>query len=232
MSGKILLIDDDIELSQLVVDYLTLDGFVLEQATDGVSGLAKAQTGQYQLILLDVMLPGLDGLSLLRQLRQSSYCPVLMLTARGDDIDRIIGLELGADDYLAKPFNPRELSARVKAILRRVELIQQSQSEQQQSLLELNQVQLNLQNRQVHCAGQLLTLTATEFQLLEYLMRHAGQVITKENLSKAVLGRTLQQYDRSLDVHVSNIRKKLAACDPREKIQTLRGSGYLFLEQA
>ncbi len=232
MSSKILLIDDDQELSQLVIDYLTLDGFVLELAADGVSGLAKAQSGQYQLILLDVMLPGMDGLSLLRQLRQSSYCPVLMLTARGDDIDRIVGLELGADDYLAKPFNPRELSARVKAILRRVELIQQSQSEQQQSLLELNQVQLNRQNRQVHCRGQLLTLTATEFQLLDYLMRHAGQVITKENLSKAVLGRTLQQYDRSLDVHISNIRKKLAGCDPQEKIQTLRGSGYLFLEQA
>jgi len=232
VSSKILLIDDDQELSQLVIDYLTLDGFVLELAADGVTGLAKAQSGQYQLILLDVMLPGMDGLSLLRQLRQSSYCPVLMLTARGDDIDRIVGLELGADDYLAKPFNPRELSARVKAILRRVELIQQSQSEQQQSLLELNQVQLNRQNRQVHCRGQLLTLTATEFQLLEYLMRHAGQVITKENLSKAVLGRTLQQYDRSLDVHISNIRKKLAGCDPQEKIQTLRGSGYLFLEQA
>lgn len=232
MSSKILLIDDDQELSQLVIDYLTLDGFVLELASDGVTGLAKAQTGQYQLILLDVMLPGMDGLSLLRQLRQSSYCPVLMLTARGDDIDRIVGLELGADDYLAKPFNPRELSARVKAILRRVELIQHSQSEQQQSLLELNHVQLNRQNRQVHCRGQLLTLTATEFQLLEYLMRHAGQVITKENLSKAVLGRTLQQYDRSLDVHISNIRKKLAGCDPQEKIQTLRGSGYLFLEQA
>jgi two-component system response regulator CpxR len=232
VSSKILLIDDDQELSQLVIDYLTLDGFVLELASDGVTGLAKAQTGQYQLILLDVMLPGMDGLSLLRQLRQSSYCPVLMLTARGDDIDRIIGLELGADDYLAKPFNPRELSARVKAILRRVELIQHSQSEQQQSLLELNQVQLNRQNRQVHCRGQLLTLTATEFQLLDYLMRHAGQVITKENLSKAVLGRTLQQYDRSLDVHISNIRKKLAGCDPQEKIQTLRGSGYLFLEQA
>lgn len=232
MSSKILLIDDDQELSQLVIDYLTLDGFVLELASDGVTGLAKAQTGQYQLILLDVMLPGMDGLSLLRQLRQSSYCPVLMLTARGDDIDRIVGLELGADDYLAKPFNPRELSARVKAILRRVELIQHSQSEQQQSLLELNHVQLNRQNRQVHCRGQLLTFTATEFQLLEYLMRHAGQVITKENLSKAVLGRTLQQYDRSLDVHISNIRKKLAGCDPQEKIQTLRGSGYLFLEQA
>jgi two-component system response regulator CpxR len=232
VSSKILLIDDDQELSQLVIDYLTLDGFVLELAADGVTGLAKAQTGQYQLILLDVMLPGMDGLSLLRQLRQSSYCPVLMLTARGDDIDRIVGLELGADDYLAKPFNPRELSARVKAILRRVELIQHSQSEQQQNLLELNHVQLNRQNRQVHCRGQLLTLTATEFQLLDYLMRHAGQVITKENLSKAVLGRTLQQYDRSLDVHISNIRKKLACYDPQEKIQTLRGSGYLFLEQA
>ena len=121
-SQRILLIDDDHELSQLVNDYLTLDGFSLDIAADGISGLKMAQSGLYQLILLDVMLPGLDGLSLLRQLRQSSYCPVLMLTARGDDIDRIVGLELGADDYLAKPFNPRELSARVRAILRRVEL--------------------------------------------------------------------------------------------------------------
>lgn len=229
MSSKLLLIDDDQELSQLVVDYLTLDGFEFDVASDGVTGLAMAQQGHYQLILLDVMLPGLDGLTLLRQLRQSSYCPVLMLTARGDDIDRIVGLELGADDYLAKPFNPRELSARVKAILRRVELIQQRQSEQLLTLLELNAVSLNPHNRQVHCQGQLVLLTATEFELLEYLMRHAGSVISKEQLSKAVLGRGLQQYDRSLDVHMSNIRKKLAQFDPAEKIQTLRGSGYLFL---
>jgi two-component system response regulator CpxR len=228
-----LLIDDDHELSQLVNDYLTLDGFSLDIAADGINGLQMAQSGLYQLILLDVMLPGLDGLSLLRQLRQSSYCPVLMLTARGDDIDRIVGLELGADDYLAKPFNPRELSARVRAILRRVELAQQqSSSPQTTAILELNQVQLNRQNRQVSCQGQAVVLTATEFQLLDYLMSHAGQVITKEDLSKAVLGRALQQYDRSLDMHISNIRKKLANGDPAEKIQTLRGSGYLFLEQA
>lgn len=232
MTPKILLIDDDHELSQLVIDYLTLDGFHLDRAADGPAGLQLAQSGQYQLILLDVMLPGLDGLSLLRQLRQSSYCPVLMLTARGDDIDRIVGLELGADDYLAKPFNPRELSARVRAILRRVELAQQPAAPQQHNLLELNNVQLNRQNRQVHCAGSPVVLTATEFQLLDYLMSHAGSVITKEDLSKEVLGRTLQLYDRSLDVHISNIRKKLSVADTGEKIQTLRGSGYLFLEQA
>lgn len=226
---SILLIDDDAELSQLVSDYLTLDGFSLDHASDGVAGLQKAQTGQYQLILLDIMLPGLDGLSLLRQLRQTSYCPVLMLTARGDDIDRILGLELGADDYLAKPFNPRELSARVRAILRRVELAQQP-SQQQTPLLELNGVQLNRQNRQVHCQGFPVVLTATEFQLLEYLMHHAGRVVSKEELSKEVMGRVLQQYDRSLDMHVSNIRKKLAQGAAVEKIQTLRGSGYLFLE--
>ncbi|ALZ75526.1 response regulator transcription factor [Rheinheimera sp. F8] len=226
---NILLIDDDEELSQLVTDYLTLDGFSLDHAADGIKGLQKAQTGAYQLILLDVMLPGLDGLSLLRQLRQTSYCPVLMLTARGDDIDRILGLELGADDYLAKPFNPRELSARVRAILRRVELAQQPQ-QHQAPLLELNQVTLNRQNRQVHCQGLAIVLTATEFQLLEYLMNHAGRVVSKEELSKEVMGRVLQQYDRSLDMHVSNIRKKLAQGSDHEKIQTLRGSGYLFLE--
>lgn len=227
---NILLIDDDAELSQLVTDYLTLDGFSLDHAADGIKGLQKAQTGSYQLILLDIMLPGLDGLSLLRQLRQTSYCPVLMLTARGDDIDRILGLELGADDYLAKPFNPRELSARVRAILRRVELAQQP-SHQQVPLLELNDVALNRQNRQVHCEGQGIVLTATEFQLLEYLMHHAGRVVSKEELSKEVMGRVLQQYDRSLDMHVSNIRKKLAQGASNEKIQTLRGSGYLFLER-
>lgn len=226
---NILLIDDDAELSQLVMDYLTLDGFALEHAADGVKGLQKAQSGHYQLILLDVMLPGLDGLSLLRQLRQSSYCPVLMLTARGDDIDRILGLELGADDYLAKPFNPRELSARVRAILRRVELAQHP-TVQQPAQLQLNGVTLNRQNRQVTCGDELIVLTATEFQLLDYLMSHAGQVVSKEQLSKDVLGRPLQQYDRSLDMHVSNIRKKLSHSSAGEKIQTLRGSGYLFLE--
>lgn len=224
----ILLIDDDAELSQLVTDYLKLDGFSLDHAADGIIGLQRAQTGAYQLILLDIMLPGLDGLSLLRQLRQTSYCPVLMLTARGDDIDRILGLELGADDYLAKPFNPRELSARVRAILRRVELAQQP-VHHQTPVLELNHVALNRQNRQVFCNASPIVLTATEFQLLEYLMQNAGRIVSKEELSKEVMGRVLQQYDRSLDMHVSNIRKKLAQGAHDEKIQTLRGSGYLFV---
>ncbi|KKO46354.1 chemotaxis protein CheY [Arsukibacterium ikkense] len=226
--AAILMIDDDIELCQLVADYLAMDGYQFDMVHDGVSGLAQAKSGQYQLILLDVMLPGMDGLSLLKALRHDNNCPVLMLTARGEDIDRIVGLELGADDYLAKPFNPRELQARVKAILRRVELAQHD-TNQPMSPLILNQVELNPQNRQVRCQQQPVSLTATEFQLLEILMRHAGQIVSKETLSQQVLGRRLQLYDRSLDMHISNIRKKLHPFTADEKIQTLRGSGYLFL---
>jgi two-component system response regulator CpxR len=227
---KILMIDDDTELTQLVAEYLALDGFEFEAVHDGEEGLARALAQTSDLILLDVMLPKRDGLSVLKALRQGPYCPVLMLTARGDDIDRILGLELGADDYLAKPFNPRELVARIKAILRRIELLQQEQHDLS-PLLELNDVRLNAQNRQVSCAGHPISLTATEFQLLEQLMRRAGEVVSKDDLSRAVLGRRLQQYDRSLDMHISNIRKKLAQHSPSEKIQTLRGSGYLFLTE-
>lgn len=226
--AAILMIDDDVELCQLVADYLAIDGYQFDMVHDGVSGLAKAQSGNYQLLLLDVMLPGLDGLSLLKALRRDNYCPVLMLTARGEDVDRIIGLELGADDYLAKPFNPRELQARVKAILRRVEHAQHDNNLAGQ-LLEVNQVTLNPGNRQVHCQQHDVSLTATEFQLLEMLMRHAGQLVSKEILSQQVLGRRLQLYDRSLDMHISNIRKKFSQFAQDEKIQTLRGSGYLFL---
>lgn len=227
---KILMIDDDTELCQLVAEYLALDGFAFEAVHDGKTGLARAASAKADLILLDVMLPQLDGLSVLKALRAGAYCPVLMLTARGDDIDRILGLELGADDYLAKPFNPRELVARIKAILRRVELAQQEPSHAV-TLLKINEVELNTQNRQVSCCGQLVTLTATEFQLLELLMRRAGEVLSKEELSKSVLGRRLQMYDRSLDMHISNIRKKLGQFSQVEKIQTLRGSGYLFLSE-
>ncbi|CAM5203171.1 response regulator [Alishewanella longhuensis] len=227
---KILMIDDDTELCQLVSEYLALDGFAFEAVHDGQSGLERVASAGADLILLDVMLPRLDGLAVLKALRAGVYCPVLMLTARGDDIDRILGLELGADDYLAKPFNPRELVARIKAILRRVELAQQ-EPQQAVTLLKVNEVALNTQNRQVSCCGQLVSLTATEFQLLELLMRRAGEVLSKEELSKNVLGRRLQMYDRSLDMHISNIRKKLAQFSQVEKIQTLRGSGYLFLSE-
>lgn len=224
----ILMIDDDTGLCELVAEYLALDGFDFTAAHDGQQGLSLAKAQDYDLILLDIMLPGLDGLSVLKALRIGSYCPVLMLTARGDDVDRIVGLELGADDYLAKPFNPRELVARIKAILRRVELTRQPQAEQNGTLV-LNKLMLNPNNRQVTCNEQLITLTATEFQLLELLMRRAGEVVSKDELSRAVLGKRLQMYDRSLDMHVSNIRKKIAVYCQDEKIQTLRGSGYLFL---
>ena len=224
----ILMIDDDTGLCELVAEYLALDGYDFTAAHDGKQGLALAQSGNFELILLDIMLPGMDGLSVLKELRSGRYCPVLMLTARGDDVDRIVGLELGADDYLAKPFNPRELVARIKAILRRVELTKAPASNQSTVLL-LNGLELNPHNRQLSCNGELISLTATEFQLLELLMRRAGEVVSKDELSREVLGKRLQMYDRSLDMHVSNIRKKIAPSSADEKIQTLRGSGYLFL---
>lgn len=224
----ILMIDDDTGLCELVAEYLALDGFSFSAAHDGPHGLALARSGDYQLILLDVMLPGMDGLSVLKALRSDSYCPVLMLTARGDDVDRIVGLELGADDYLAKPFNPRELVARIKAILRRVELARPPHAEHG-APLTLNGLQLNPNNRKLTCNEQPVNLTATEFQLLEMLMHRAGEVVSKDELSREVLGKRLQMYDRSLDMHISNIRKKIAAFSDSEKIQTLRGSGYLFL---
>jgi two-component system, OmpR family, response regulator CpxR len=225
--SAILMIDDDIELCQLVAEYLALDNLSFHAEHTGPSGLAEAQTGQYQLILLDIMLPGMDGLSVLKALRQDNYCPVLMLTARGDDIDRILGLELGADDYLAKPFNPRELVARIKAILRRLELMQAPTTTQ--SILTVNGIELNPHNRQVQCHNHLLNLTVTEFQLLEILLQQPGVVHSKDELSKKVLGKRLQMYDRSLDMHISNIRKKISQFSPDEKIKTLRGAGYLFV---
>jgi two-component system, OmpR family, response regulator CpxR len=225
----ILMIDDDTELCQLVAQYLALDGYQFTAAHDGQQGLDLAQSSTFDLILLDIMLPGLDGLSVLKVLRSGRYCPVLMLTARGDDVDRIVGLELGADDYLAKPFNPRELVARIKAILRRVELTRAPQSVQTTSLV-VNGLVLNRQNRQFSCKGNTINLTATEFQLLDLLMSRAGEVISKDELSREVLGKRLQTYDRSLDMHISNIRKKIMPFCQEDRIQTLRGSGYLFLQ--
>ncbi|WP_419569626.1 response regulator [Rheinheimera sp.] len=225
----ILMIDDDQALTQLVAEYLQPEGYQFTAVHEGVAGLERAKSNEFQLILLDIMLPGLDGLSLLRQLRQHSYCPVLMLTARGDEIDRVLGLELGADDYLAKPFSPRELVARIKAILRRVELLQQQQ-QSQPAILTVNQLTLDSARRQISVAQQALTLTATEYQILELLMRHAGEVVSKEDLSQLALGKRLQIYDRSLDMHISNIRKKISQYDSAEKIQTLRGLGYLLLQ--
>lgn len=224
---KLLLIDDDHELTELLTEYLNSQGFDITVAHDGEQGLNMANDKQYDLILLDVMLPKLDGFEVLKQLRTTNKTPVLMLTARGDDFDRIFGLELGADDYLPKPFNHRELVARVKAITRRIEHIQ---SVKHHNDLEINEVKLNLSNRQVTCKGIEVPLTGTEFQMLHLLMNTPGEIVSKETISQEVLGRKLAPFDRSIDMHLSNIRKKLQKHAPDDKLKTVRGAGYIFIK--
>lgn len=225
---SLLLIDDDIELTSLLTEYLEPQGYEIQVANDGEAGLALATSqDEFDLILLDVMMPKLDGFEVLRRLRISHTTPVLMLTAKGDDFDRIFGLEMGADDYLAKPFNHRELSARIKAIVRRMEYMPVSGKQQQ---LQIGDVALSPGKQEVLCGGQKLELTATEFAILHLFMVNCGQLVSKEDLSQKVMGRKLMAFDRSIDMHVSNIRKKLANNSPTEKIKTVRGAGYMFLQ--
>ncbi|CAH9053025.1 Transcriptional regulatory protein CpxR [Pseudoalteromonas holothuriae] len=227
--SKLLLIEDDHTLSDLLSEYLTAQGCEVFQAYDGEQGLLCATNEHYDVILLDVMLPLLDGFEVLKKLRATHLTPVIMLTAKGDDFDRIFGLELGADDYLPKPFNHRELLARIHAIGRRIDYIKQASS--QTSELTLNNVTLNELARRVCVFEHELTLTGTEFAVLHQLMKHAGQVVTKDTISQHVLGRRLAPFDRSIDVHVSNLRKKIARHNNANCIQTIRGSGYVFLAQ-
>ncbi len=224
---NLLLVDDDHELTELLNEYLSAQGFAVTIADDGEKGLKMAGARQYDLILLDVMLPKMDGFEVLKQLRINNKTPVLMLTARGDDFDRIFGLELGADDYLPKPFNHRELVARIKAITRRIEHIQ---SVQHHNDLELNGVKLNLANRQVSCNNEEVPLTGTEFQMLHLLMSNPGEIVSKETISQEVLGRKLAPFDRSIDMHLSNIRKKLQKHSSDDKLKTVRGAGYIFIK--
>lgn len=224
---KVLIIDDDEELACLLKELLVQQGYNADLAHDGQTGLNQARTQEYDVILLDVMLPVLDGFEVLKQLRTTHFTPVIMLTARGDDFDRIFGLELGADDYLPKPFNHRELLARVKAITRRVEHFAHAKTTQ----LELNNVLLHVSAREVSCAGQPITLTGTEFQILHLLMQNPGEIVSKQTISETVLNRRLAAFDRSIDMHVSNIRKKLQAKDSNEKISTVRSAGYIFLQR-
>jgi two-component system response regulator CpxR len=227
---KLLLIDDDLELTELLKEYLTPQGYQLDVAHDGKAGLSLATSSKhYDLILLDVMLPKLDGFEVLRKLRTSHLTPVLMLTAKGDDYDKILGLEMGADDYLAKPFNHRELSARIKALVRRMALLSSSSVQQN---LKLGNVELFPPAQQVFCADNIVELTGTEYSILHLLMVNQGNLVSKEEISEKVLGRKLAAFDRSIDMHVSNLRKKLAAFSPEEKIKTHRGAGYLYLVPA
>lgn len=227
---KVLLIDDDVELAGLLGEYLRNEGFDFLAVHDGEAGIAQAISGYYSIVVLDVMMPRLSGIDVLRRLRAHSQVPVLMLTARGDDVDRVIGLELGADDYVAKPCTPRELVARLRAILRRVapEAVEPSGV----TALSVGPIQIWPQRRVAECAGVRLPLTSTEFNLLEVLARNAGQVVSKADLSQQALGRPLLRFDRSVDVHVSSIRQKIGVqSDGRSWIQTVRGVGYqLVLE--
>src|SRR5690348_4270730 len=221
---RILIVDDDVDLFQLVKQFLEPEGFQVEGAHDGPNGLERALSGDYSLIVLDLMLPDMGGLEVLRNLRLKSNVPVLILTARGEDVDRIVGLEIGADDYLPKPFNPRELLARIRAILRRT-----SEARGADDKLKVGDVELDPGTRRVQRAGEKVELTAVEFNLLEQLLRSAGRVVERENLAQEVLGRKLSAFDRSLDVHVSNLRKKLGErSDGEERIQTIRGVGYIY----
>lgn len=223
----ILVIDDDVELCDLVAEYLRPEGFQVEAVHSGEDGLQRALNDGYSLIVLDLMLPGMNGLDVLRRLRLQSRVPVLILTARGDDVDRIVGLEIGADDYLPKPFNPRELLARIRAILRRTK--QPAIGPAATDKVVVGDVEMDLGARTVKRGGELIDLTSVEFALLEALLRSAGQVVTREQLTNTVLGRRFTAYDRSIDVHVSKIRKKLGdQIDGHERIKTIRSVGYIY----
>src|SRR3954454_22232377 len=222
---RILVIDDDVELCHLVSEYLRSEGFTTECVHDGESGLKKASVGEYVLAVLDVMLPGINGFDVLRRIRSTSRMPVLLLTARGEDVDRIVGLEIGADDYLPKPFNPRELVARIRAILRRTRAAEGSPGD----ILRVGNVELNPSTRTVLQDGNNVELTSVEFNLLQVLLQEAGQVVSRERLVDSVLGRKFSPFDRSIDMHVSKVRKKLGDTDGgSDYIKTVRGVGYIF----
>lgn len=224
---KILIIDDDEELCELVSEYLAVEGFDVSCVNDGETGLRRALSGEYDMAILDVMLPKLNGFDVLRNLRETSKLPVIMLTARGDDMERIVGLEIGADDYLPKPFNPRELAARLRAILRR-----SAASDGEGDVVErldIDGVQLSPSSRVATRDGEEVNLTSVEFGLLYELLKEAGRIVKKEDLSESVLERKLSPYDRSLDMHISNLRKKLGArADGSERIKTIRSVGYIY----
>jgi len=223
----VLVIDDDVELCGLVSEYLGGEGFTVECVHDGKRGLEHALRGNHLLVVLDVMLPGMNGFEVLRHLREKSHIPVLLLTARGEDVDRIVGLEIGADDYLPKPFNPRELVARIRAILRRTKNGDRSASPPQ--IVRVGDIELDPATRTVRQAGSLIELTSVEFNLLEVLLREAGRVVSRERLVNAVLSRKFSPFDRSIDMHVSKVRKKLGDSEGApEHIKTIRGVGYIF----
>jgi len=228
LATNVLLVDDDTELCAMQKEYLSAEGFLTSSVSDGETGVTEALSGKYSIVVLDVMMPRLGGVDALRRIRAHSKVPVIMLTARGDDIDRVLGLELGADDYVPKPCTPRELVARIRAILRRTG--NEGGSHEPQGPINVGNLCLRSEQRRAEWDGKVLDLTSTEFNLLEVLAQHAGTPVSKQDLSEKGLGRPLARYDRSIDVHVSNLRHKLGLLqDGRSPIQTVRGIGYQYI---
>jgi two-component system response regulator CpxR len=223
MHNTILLADDDTELSGLLKEYFESESLSVRLAPDGIAALEEARKPGLDLVVLDVMMPGMNGMDVLKELRKESSVPVIMLTARGDDMDRILGLELGADDYVPKPCNPRELLARIRAVMRR------GQGPVEQSAIAVDDIELNHGNRTLMKSGEPVELTSTEFSILYELLQHRGDVVSKRDLYKSALGREPVPHDRSVDMHVSNLRRKLGP-DPRgdNRIETIRGIGYQY----
>ncbi|HYW69796.1 MAG TPA: response regulator transcription factor [Pyrinomonadaceae bacterium] len=218
--------DDDVELCELVAEYLEPDGYEAEAVNEGKAGVRRALSGEHALVVLDYMLPGLNGFEVLRQIRAASRVPVVMLTARGDDTNRIIGLQLGADDYLPKPFNPLELVARINAVLRRSQIYA---DETRPEILQVGDVEIDNRTRSVRRDSQPVELTVVEYSLLERFLQAPGKVLTREELVRDVLHRQLSPLDRSIDTHVSNLRKKLGhSVNGAERIRTIRGIGYIY----
>jgi len=223
--SKILIIDDDRELGEMLKEFLAPDHLDVSARLNGEDGLQALQDETWDLLILDIMLPGMNGIEVLKQIRQDSDIPVIMLTARGDDVDRILGLEFGADDYLSKPFNPRELLARIKAIMRR-----SRSDEKRGKALTVGSLELDVGSRRVSAGGKSIRLTGTEFELLRCLAESPGKVVPKEQLTQQVLGRRHMPYDRSIDTHVSNVRGKLSSAGvDNPSIRSRRGVGYLLL---
>ena len=224
----VLLVDDDVELAEMLGDYLAQDGFLVTTLHDGASGVEAALSGNFAIAVLDVMMPRLSGVEVLRRIRAVSTMPVVMLTAKGDDMDRIVGLELGADDYVPKPCQPRELAARLRAILRRSAAV----VEPANATIVVGDLCVRPELRRAEWAGVVLDLTSTEFNLVEVLARHAGRPVSKSDLSAQALGRTLARFDRSIDVHLSSIRQKLGTlADGRSCIQTVYRQGYQLIRE-
>jgi DNA-binding response OmpR family regulator len=222
MSERILLIEDDRRLAQMVADYLGEAGFVVQHVATGQGGLLSAQREVFDALVLDLMLPDMDGLDVCRQIRTRSRVPILMLTARGDAVDRILGLEIGADDYLPKPFEPRELLARIKALLRRAK-------PETRNVLRFGRLEIDRDARQVRLDGEVRTLTGHQFALIEALADNAGRVLSRHQLMDLIGGEELEPFDRSIDVHISRIRAAIED-DPKlpRRVLTVRGAGYLF----